>query len=401
MKKTLLLILVVVFAFSSISCGTSAGDEIADFTYTLDKGDDIQNYSYNKGLSALKDLIQGIYDAPGDITEMGRPITKPIVEFDNEVCMSAGNVKLLTRMYYYLMCEFKYTEISQSYDFAIKAEDTPAYWNSLEVDSYKTIRQVVEDKVAEIAKIIVACELAYKDYGLVKSDLWKASYDNAVNNVFGNVEAINEYYAAYGLNNELLIENYKNITLYNELYEHLVGIDGMFYPTDAQSEKFFEDECLYIEQIVFPYVEINDFGYNVYKSDEKIKEAKSKGEALYELIKKDPKQFDRNMFQTEHPEWSENRDGYVYTPDSVIPEILNACKSVGVGEIIAIDTPIGYYIIRNLEKTDVAFEKDASKIVQSYCDIYFKKELSKYYDKITVNKTQVNKYKFEDVLVLK
>ncbi len=401
MKKLLILFLVTCFALSSASCDTSAGEEIADFSYKLDDGNGEQNYSYNKGLSDLKDLINGVYDTPGDINEMGRPVVSPIVEFDDGICMSADGIDFPTRLYYYLMCEFKYTEISQSFDFAIKAEDTPEYWNSLDFDSNKTIREVVIEKVYDIARSIIACELAYKDYDMEKGNTWQQSYDDTVANIFGNETALNEYYAAYGLDSELLKLNYQFVELYNEFYEHLVGVDGILYPSVDESKKYFEDECIYIEQIVFPYVEINESGHNVYKSDEKINESRTKGKELFDLINGDPKQFDRNMYKTEHPEWEENRNGYIYIPNYVLPEIMDACKKAEVGEVFAVDTPIGYYIIRNKEKTGDAFEMGSSKIITSHCQTIFKNEITKYFDRISVNQEQINKYTFEEVLVLK
>ncbi len=393
-KKLLSFSLALVFSLSLVSCSPD-GEEIATGGFDIDR-----NTVLDEGLKDFKDRLDGIYDEPDDLIEYGGQNTVPIVEFDDAVYASAEGIKYYTRYLYYSLVELKSSDISNAMLYGINAKDDPAFWNSFAVDTNKTRRELILEKAKKDAFYATVSNLVMEDYGFEKSDNHLLSYQNILS-MFGNEQAINDHYNAYGLGDNYLLPYLEQYTAYSEFREYMVGVDGKYYPTDEQAKEFFKNECLYFEQIVFNYIYTDDNGFTYPKSDADIVDAKKRGEGVYAQIQADKRMFDRNMHLTEHGEWSENVYGYTYIPNEILPELEEAYFKLKPGEITAVDTPLGYYIIRALEKTDSAYEASNSRIIDAYCDIKFKSELDKYADKLNIDKEQFTRYSFEDVLVLK
>ena len=393
-KRLLALVLSVSLALSLCACA-SKGDEIATTDFEIDK-----NAVLNGGFSGLNDRLNGIYDEPEDLIEFGGTNTIPTVGFDDAVYLSADDVKFYTRYFYFSMVEIKSSDISNAMLYGINAKDDPAFWNSFAVDTNKTRKELVIEKAKKSAYYATISNLILEDYGFKKSDTHLLSYQNILS-LYGNEQAIRDYYGAYGLGDDYLLPYLEQYSAYSEFREFLVGVDGKLYPTDEQAKQFFKEKCLYFEQIVFNYIHTDDNGYIYPKNDADIAEARRKGKDVYDQILNDDRMFDRNMHLTEHSEWSENVYGYTYIPNEILPELEEAYFKLKPGEITAVDTPLGYYIIRALEKTDQAYEASNSRIVDAYCDIAFKAELDKYADKLSVNEGESTRYSFEDVLVFK
>ncbi len=399
MKKLLLLLLALVTVVATASCEATGGTEIGNHNFALNNGNG-NGYTYESGLNELEDLINGIFNDPTDINEMGRPITQPIVDFDDAVCMSAEGFDMLTRFYYYLICEYKYTEISQAYDFAIKAEDTDEYWSSYYPNTHTTRRDVVLEKVEDISKKLLATMIAMDDYGYEETGVWQHSYDNIVAN-YGSEKAMNEYLAAFGMTSELYKEYIRYTTAYNEFYEYLVGIDGLYYPSQEEQKQYYYDECYFFHQIVFPYTYTNDYGYLLDRSEDKIAEQRKKGEELYALIKDDPTLYEANLNKTEHDEWEQNRSGYFYIPEDLDEKIKEVYDSIEVGEIAAVDFEMGYYIIKKLPKSDNGFMVNSSLVQSSLSFNIYEREIRKYFNRISVDDEQINRYSFKEILMLR
>lgn len=391
-KRLLAALLAVASAFSLCAC-SEKGEEIATGSFDIDK-----NIVLNEGFGNFKDRLNAIYDEPDDLINYGGQNTIPIVEFDDAVYVAGKNSNFYTRFLYYTLVEIKSSDISNAALYGINAKDDPSFWNSFAVDTDKTRKELVLEKAKNAAYYSTVANAVMEEYGFKKSDTHLLSYQNLLT-LYGNEQAIRDHYAAYGLGDNYLLPYLEQYSAYSEFREYLVGIDGKMYPTDEEAKQFFKDECLYFEQIVFSYVYTDENGYICPKTAEDITESRKKGETVYAEILADERMFDRNMHLTEHSEWSENVYGYTYIPNEILPELEEAYFKLAPGEITAVETSLGYYIIRALEKTDKAFEDSNSRIIDAYCDITFKAEMNKHADKISINDSEFSKYTFEDVLV--
>lgn len=391
-KRLFAFFLSATLSFSFCSCAKE-GDEIAKENFGIDK-----NQVLADGFSAFGDRLQGIYDDPDDLVELGGQNIMPVVDFDDAVYISAGDYKCYTRFLYYILVELKSGDISNALLYGINAENDDSFWNSYGVDTNITRRDVVYKKAEKYARDLIISNAIMKEYDFTPSNNYQLSYDNLLS-LYGNEQAINDYYGAYGLGDDLLLPYLKIFSAYSEFKEFLVGTDGELYPTDEQAKKFFRDECIYMEQIVFSYVYTNEDGYTYPKTAEEIADARSRGQAVYESILEDQRMFDRNMHLTEHHEWSENVHGYTYIPDEILPELEEAYLKLKPGEIVAVDTPLGYYILRALEKTDKAYEESNSRIIDAYREKVFNALMEKNSHLITVNEGELQRYPFDKILV--
>lgn len=393
LKRVLAIFLLTGTLLSFYSCAEE-GQELARDNFDIDS-----NKVLADGFAELKDRFDGVYDEQGDLVELGGQNTIPVVEFDDSVYLTMDGFDFHTRYLYYIMVEIKSSAISNALLYGINAKDDDAFWNSLDVDTYKTKREIALEKSKLAAYYAAISNAIMDDYGFVESDTYQLSYENLLS-MYGNKQAINDHYNAYGLGDDYILPYLKQYSAYSEFREFMVGIDGKLYPTEEQAKQYFRDECIYMEQIVFNYTYADENGYYYKKSDEEIANAKKRGEEVYAAILKDPRMFDRSMHLTEHPEWSENAHGYTYLPNDIIPEIKEAYFKLKPGEIIAVDTPLGYYILRALEKTDRAYEDSNSRIIDGYREKAFDELMKKHIDKLVVNEDEFERYAFEDVLVL-
>jgi len=393
-KRLLSMILSLSMVLFFVAC-SAEGEEIARGNFDINS-----DILLEDGIDNWKDRIDGIYDEPDDLVELGGQNTIPVVDFDDAVCLSMDGVDFYSRYLYYILVEMKSSSISNALYYGVNAKDDEAYWNSLEIDTYKTKREAALERGKNYAYNFVISNAIMKDYGFVESDSYLLSYDNLLA-MYGNEQAINDHYCAYGLGDDYLKPYLKRYSAYSEFREYMVGVGGKLYPTDDQAKKFFRDKCIYMEQIVFNYIYTDEDGYVYKKSEDDIADARKRGEDVYKSILDDPRMFTRSMHLTEHSEWSENVYGYTYTPNEIIPELEEAYFNLKPGEITAVDTPLGYYIIRALEKTDRAYEDSNSRIIDAYCENAFVKLLEEYKDKLVIDESQFSRYTFEDVLVYK
>lgn len=394
LKRWLTLFLTISIVATLSSCSPE-GEELARENFDINNSKVLAD-----GFADFDERLNGIYDDPEDLIELGGQNTIPIVDFDDAVYLSMNGNDFYTRYLYYIMVEIKSSDISNALLYGINAKDDDSFWNSLGVDTYKTRRELVLEKAKKSSYYATISNAVMKDYGFTESDTYLLSYENILS-LYGNEQAIKDHYQAYGLGDDYLLQYLKQYSAYSEFREYMVGVGGKLYPTDEQAKKFFRDECIYMEQIVFNYIYTDENGYTYQKSDAEISDAKSRGEAVYESIQKDPRMFDRNMHLTEHSEWSENVYGYTYIPDEILPELEEAYFKLKPGEITAVETRLGYYILRALEKNDQAYEDSNSRIIDAYCERAFSAEMDKYIDKLEVNENEFERYAFNDVLVLK
>ena len=154
-------------------------------------------------------------------------------------------------------------------------------------------------------------------------------------------------------------------------------------------------------QIVFSYVYTNPDRYVLYKDEETIESLRKQGKELYAKIVDNPAMFERNQHLTQEADWEQNVQGYFYTPTEIQEELYDAYKKLMPGEITAIDTPIGYYIIKAVDKTDTSYHMNEDRVITSYCEKIYSDLISPYYDKFTLDTVQYERYSFDEILLLK
>lgn len=392
--KRLLALAVVFSALLSLCACEAKGEEIARTDFIIDKNNVVED-----GFDDFGEFLQGVFDDPDDIHEMAGNNVEPIVEFDDAIYMQIGDTVFPTRMMYYAMSILKSSEINEAILNQINAKDTNEYWDSLAYDHFKSRRQLLIESAQENITNMVITMHVKENYGFSESDNYIYSYENILAN-YGSEQAIEDYFGAYGLTAELYKEYLRFFCAYNELKEHLIGPEGPFFPDEEDAKKFFYEKCTYFEQIYISYTKVDENGYIIYKTEEEKAEAKARAEALYAKIEETPELFDRNLHLTEHELWAENPKGYCYVPGEIVPELEAKVFELEVGEVGAIETNIGYYIVRPKQKTDEVYEGNNSIIKEALRDSLYQQEMQKYHNQLIVNEEQFTRYDYLDILLL-
>lgn len=391
MKRFFALFLVMVTVLSTVSC-SAEGQEISKQNYVINTNNNVDD-----GLSKLKDLLATVYENDDDIVELGRDPVSATVDFDDALLLVGDEYSLPLRLFYYIMVELKGNDINNIAMYGINVEDEAAFWDTLVNDKDISKETDVLERGLNTCYEVLASMYAYKDYGLDEDDSYLESYENILS-FFGNEAALEEYYSAYGLSVDYLKMYLRYNAIQTRLYHHLVGLDGILYPDKEQLWAHFEDDCVYMHQIVFSYVQEDDYMQITYKSQEEIEALRAEGEALYAEIIENPKLYERNMYRTQHPEWASNAGGYLYVPGDIQEVLVEAYSKLTPGEITAVDTPIGYYIIQSIEKNEEAFNSSLDGITQSLCAKIYTEEMTKYYSNFTIDMDQYNRYDFNDII---
>ncbi|MBQ7048082.1 MAG: hypothetical protein IJN86_03955 [Clostridia bacterium] len=397
MKRILISLLALTLCVALVSC-TSDLQEIKRTDYTLDKGGQVDGYDCAYGMEELMNILSGIYDYDGDIVEMGKDVVDPIVDFDDALLFKGEQYSLPVRIYYYLMAGLKTSGyIGTDYNTLLGDEE---FWDSLYPDLAINFKDHSMKYGMQVCKDMVASMHAYKDFGYTPTNNDAVSFESVLS-VFGSVDALNEFYAAYGMNDTLLKEYFKLNNIYMGLKDYLVGLSGEYYPNEEECKEYYYDECVYMHQIVFSYVYTNPDRYVLYKDEETIESLRKQGKELYAKIVDNPAMFERNQHLTQEADWEQNVQGYFYTPTEIQEELYDAYKKLMPGEITAIDTPIGYYIIKAVDKTDTSYHMNEDRVITSYCEKIYSDLISPYYDKFTLDTVQYERYSFDEILLLK
>ena len=390
----LLLTAVLLPLFSSCADGGGKAEDLGKSEYALNADRDA-----DKALAALKDRLSAIFGGQRDEEGPVGPPPEPAVEFDGASVLSYGDLKLPTRILYYMLCEMKSTEIGNAGRYGIAAEDSDVFWNSLYPDIGLSRRDYLYQRTRDYCEGFLISFAEGASYGFTESDSYIQSYENILS-FYGGQAGIDEYYRAFGLDGELLKTYLRYMCWYNDFREFLVGVGGKLFPAEDEAKGFFYSDFAYIQQIVFTYIEKDSGGRIVYKSEKDIAETRKQGQELYARISEDPKLFERNIFQTQHPEWSDNPNGYLYSRGKNPPDLDKAYFSILPGDITLVDTDIGIYIIKGLEKSDGVFADNISQVYDACCEKRFNDELAKYGKSLVWDKEQFNKYKFSDIILL-
>ncbi len=398
MKKFLTFVLAMAFLLSFASC-TADLEDIAREDFSLDEGNAVSDYNCNIGLSQLGDNIANIYQDDENLMEWGRDVVDAIVEFDDAVLFSDNTLSFPTRMFYYALVETKNTELGYFLYNNPSAEEERIYWNSLLPDLTVTRKENVLDSALSFAKYSMATQYAIKDYeGYTSGTTDVSTYESLLQGFGNNVAALEEYYYAYGLNSQTLKDFLKFQMDYLDFKEYLVGYGGVFWPSDEELEAYFNDKCVYMQQIVFSYVYQDSYGCTLYKPEEEIAKVRAEGQKVYGKIVNDPKQFERNLYRSDMTNWTDNAAGYFYTDSEILPELSAAYDTLMPGEITAVETPLGYYIIRAVDKTQALYDSNEDRISTELCNEIYHGVMEKYFDNFTFDEAQFKRYDFEDIL---
>ena len=396
MRRLLASLLFLTLFLSLVAC-TADYEEIAVQGQSLDRGENISGYDCAYGLNALNDRITSIFEDNDDVVNYGKDIVEAKVTFDDANILVGDEYSLPTRIFYYTMSDVKTSIISNALNIDATGDDAKLYWDTNYPDQNYTIIEKAYQNALMYCQQYLATFYAMEDYGFEETEDYLYTYENILA-AFGTVEAMDEYFSAYGLTGDYLKMLHRYQTAYMQFKGYLINPDGILYPSDEEAYEYFENDCVYMQQIVFSYVEVDEINRWVSKSPEDIEASRAKGEEVYAKILEDPDMFIRNLDQSQFSDWRDNVKGYYYSPYEIQETLLNAYYELEVGEITAIDTPIGYYIIKAAEKTPSVFEVVKDRVVQALCDEIHKEVLAPYFDRFTLDEEQYNRYEFDDII---
>jgi len=396
MKRILVLTLLISLVLAFSSC-TADYPEIAKKDYQLDRGDGISGYDCAYGLSELGEKLSALYEEDDNVINFGRDVVEAKVDFDDAMLLVGDKQSLPLRIFYYVMANEKTSILVNALNVDATGDAANVYWNTKYPDQNYTIVDKAYENGLAYCMDYLATFYAMEDYGFEETEDYLDTYENILSS-FGNVAALEEYYAPYGIDEEYLKLLLRFQLAHIQFKGHLVDVEGVAYPTDEEAYEYFQTKCVYMQQIVFPYVEVDELNRWVLKSEEEKLAAKERGQAIYAEIEGDNEMFIRNMDQSELRNWRDYIQGYFYAPYEIQQELLDAYYGLEVGEITAVDTPIGYYIIRACEKNQSVYKLVEDRILQALCDEIYKEILKPYYKNFTLDEAQYKRYSFEDII---
>lgn len=396
MKRVLTVFLTFSLLVSFCSC-TADYAEIARQEYALDRGEGIEGYDCAHGLSELKSKLESLFDENDNVVNLGRDIVEAKVDFDDANLLVGDEYSLPLRIFYYTMADIKTTFLADVLNVDATGNSANVYWDTQYPDQNYTIVEKAYADGLKYCKDYLATFYAMKDYNFEETEDYIDTYNNVLN-MFGSVDALEEYYKAFGLDAEYLKQFLRYQIAYLQFKGHLVNTDGVAYPTDEEVYEYFQKDCVYMQQIVFPYVEVDSLNRWVLKPKEEITATRERGQEIYAEIGDDPKAYITKMDQSELKSWRDYVEGYFYAPYEIQQELLDAYYALEVGEIAAVDTPIGYYIIKACKKDENVFLRVEDRVVQALCDEIHSDILAPYYEKFTIDEEQYDRYSFEDII---
>lgn len=276
--------------------------------------------------------------------------------------------------YFYLMSHFKALYL---YTYFGLTEDNATIWEQ-EMAVGVTVGDYLSAlALSNIMSIAVYVEL-FEDYGLTLSSDELATVDTQINQLIataGSESALEKELSKFGADIQTVREVLTDSLKVSKLQEYLYGENGIEAVSDDAVEEYFQENYMRCKLILIHKTQ--DYVYDangepVYDTDtskfvtremseEEIAEKKALYEELRDRILKDGEDFETLMNEyTMESGMKRFADGYYVTSASTfVPnEVLVALKAIEEGDVTAVESESGWYILKRYELIEGAWNDE-------------------------------------------
>lgn len=233
----------------------------------------------------------------------------------------------------YSLFRYYFSAVAYGYD-----QGDPDYWKTHDLD------ERVREEVLHYVQLAYAVEAMAKEYGQELTDYEKDEVEATFNQSkysFATTYEFHEMLDSNFLTEEVFRFTLENDALYGKLFEYMKS-EGSGYrikDSEALAVRFFENYVYRADHIVVLHSPGEDINENITLINE-IYEKLNSGESFSELKKKYSEDEDTNDTDV---------GVYVYENENVLPEYLEAVKSMEEGETSGIiEAPYGWFIVKRL-----------------------------------------------------
>ncbi len=276
--------------------------------------------------------------------------------------------------YFYMMSHFKALYL---YTYFGLTEDNAEIWEQQMTAGVTVGDYLSALALSNIMSIAVYVEL-FDDYGLTLTAEDTASVEAQISQLVataGNQSALEKELSKFGANIETVRSVLTDSIKVSRLQEYLYGENGIEAVSDEEIEKYFTENYMRCKLILIhkkqDYV-YDASGEAVYDTDtgkyvtremteDEIAEKKALYENLRDRILKNGEDFEALMSEyTMESGMKKFTDGYYVTSASTfVPnEVIVALKAIEVGDVTAVESESGWYILKRLELIEGAWKDE-------------------------------------------
>ncbi|MBQ7719827.1 MAG: peptidyl-prolyl cis-trans isomerase [Clostridia bacterium] len=293
----------------------------------------------------------------------------------SSAAVSCGGAEISAREYqYWLKTSAEYYLSSLS-----GASDTPEFWNG-EVSEGVSMRDYlladVELSVKSIAAALAECERI----GLKLTDDVYDAIDQDIEDMsesYGGDAELNRELSGYGINKSILRDIYEKQEKEAALYEYWYGDEGIYLPSDAELDAFYQENYIRIQYIALHYPESGDTAAEDQLA-ETLKVSLEAG-ADYSALSAEYNDDDLSTYP----------DGVYLSRSDLGFEIVSKAFELGVGETGVIKQQSAVYVVKRLPLVDNAYMTDEtgqlSDIVELCSERLYASRLEARYGDVKVN----------------
>ena len=315
------------------------------------------------------------------MTRIAAAVTLLIISLSIASCgsssaaMTCGKAEISAREYqYWLKTSAEYYLSSLS-----GATDTPEFWNG-EVSDGVSMRDYlladVELSIKSIAAALAECDRI----GLKLNDEIYEAIDQDIEDMsesYGGDAEMNRELASYGINKEILRDIYEKQEKEAALYEYWYGDGGIYLPTDAELDAFYQDNYILIQYISLHYGGDRD---------------KAASDQLAETLKVSLEAgADYSVLSDQYndDDLSAYPDGVYLSKSDRSFDIVAKAFELGVGETGIITQDSAVYVVKRLPLTEQGYMSDETgqlaDIVELCSETLYASRLAERYGDVSVN----------------
>ena len=297
----------------------------------------------------------------------------------SDAAVTCGKAEITERQYqYWLKTSAEYYLSSLS-----GASDTAEFWEGEAADGVSMKEYLLADVELSVKSIAVA--LAECDrLGLKLTDDIYESIDQDLEDMsesYGGDAGLNSELASYGINRSILREIYIMQEKEAALYDYWYGDNGIYLPSDAELDAFYNDNYIRIRYIAMSY------GDDRNAVDQTADVLKSSLEAGAD--------FDSLASRYSEDDLSDYPDGVYLSSSDMGYDIVSQAFALSVGEIGVVKQDSAVYVVERLDLPEQAYMKDETgqlaDIVELCSEKLYASRLASKYGDVTVNDDVISK----------
>ncbi len=255
--------------------------------------------------------------------------------------------------------------------------DNPAFWSAQMAEGVTYGDYFDALAQSSIMSNAVALQL-FGEYGLTLTKEEINSVDTAINSLITSVggrSTLNSYLVAYGINIDILRDIKLDTLKAAKLQNHLYGENGIYAATEEELDAYYKENYYRAKYIVIS----KDMDYILDEKGERILDTETGSYLTRDLTEaevEEKKELAKDLelritsgedFETLMKEYTMDtrllgfEDGYYFTSSATFVEnaVKQAVATMAFDEVKAIETELGWYIIKRYELREDAWKDEA------------------------------------------